>query len=142
MGCIRLKNLILFPRLGITAWEKEGVQKVAVDLELHADLTEAAQSDRIEMAVNYEEVCRVVQEVSSSRKFHLIESLAHEILTALIERFPRVRQGVIRLRKVSLPFDAHLECVEVELGARGTAASDPAAPSDATAAPTEPRGSA
>lgn len=135
MGCIRLKNLILFPRLGITTWEKEGVQKIAVDLELHADLTEAARSDRIEMAVNYEEVCRVVQEVSSSRKFHLIESLAHEILAALMERFPSVRQGVIRLRKVSLPFDAHLECVEVELEAGGAAAADTAAPSGATADP-------
>lgn len=121
MGCIRLKNLILFPRLGVTTWEKEGVQKVAVDLELHADLDEAARTDRIESAVDYEEVCRVVQEVSSARKYHLIESLAQDILDALVNRFPRVQRGVIRLRKVSLPFDAHLECVEVELetGAAG-----------------------
>lgn len=117
MGAIRLKGLALFPRLGITSWEKEGVQKVLVDVELEMDLTRPAQSDRIEDAVNYEEACRVVQEVGRARKYHLIESLAQEILHALLARFPRVERGRIRLRKVSLPFDAHLECVEVELEA-------------------------
>ena len=115
MSCIRLKGLVLFPRLGVTSWEKEGVQKVSVDLELHADLTAAALSDRIDEAVNYQEACRVIEEVGGARKYHLIESLAHEILTAIMRRFPQVERGVIRLRKVSLPFDAHLECVEVEL---------------------------
>jgi len=115
VGCIRVRGLVLFPRLGLTSWEKEGVQKVSLDLELWADLAEAARTDRIEAAVNYEEVCRVVQEVGSARKYHLIESLAREILVAVLARFPRVERGVIRLRKVSLPFDAHLEHVEVEL---------------------------
>ena len=117
MGVIRLKGLALFPRLGITSWEKEGVQKVLVDLDLETDLELPARSDRIEDAVNYEEACRVVQEVAAARKYHLIESLAREILQALLRRFPKVERGRIRLRKVSLPFDAHLECVEVELEA-------------------------
>ena len=118
MGVIRLKGLALFPRLGITAWEKEGVQRVLVDVDLTMNLDRAAQSDRIEDAVNYEEACRVIQDVGRARKYHLIESLAHEILSALLARFPAIDAGRIRLRKVSLPFDAHLECVEVELEAK------------------------
>jgi dihydroneopterin aldolase len=115
MGCIRLQGLVLFPRLGVAHWEKEGVQKVSVDVELWADLSAAAQSDRIEDAIDYEAACRVVQEVAAARKYHLVESLAHEILVALLNHFPQVKRGTIRLRKVSLPFIANLECVEVEL---------------------------
>ena len=115
MGCIRLKGLVLFPRLGVAHWEKEAVQKVSVDVELWADLLVAAQSDRIEDAIDYEAACRLVQEVTAARKYQLVESLAHEILVALLRRFPQVQRGTIRLRKVSLPFIADLECVEVEL---------------------------
>ena len=115
VDCIRLRGLVLFPRLGVAHWEKEGVQKVSVDVEMWADLSTAAQSDRIEDAVDYEVACRVVQDVAEARKYHLVESLAHEILAALMERFPHVDRATIRLRKVSLPFIANLECVEVEL---------------------------
>jgi dihydroneopterin aldolase len=115
VGCIRLHGLVLFPRLGVAHWEKEGVQKVSVDVELWADLTAAARSDRIEDAIDYEVACRVVQEVAVARKYHLVESLAHEILAELLRTFPQVQRGIIRLRKVSLPFIANLECVEVEL---------------------------
>ncbi len=115
MGSIRLKGLVLFPRLGVTSWEKEAVQKVTLDLELRTDLEEAGRTDRIESAVDYEEVCRVVQEVGSERKYHLIESLAREILLRVLARFPSVDRAAIRLRKVNIPFDAHLEYVEVEM---------------------------
>ncbi len=118
MDCIRLKGLVLFPRLGVAHWEKEAVQKATADVELWADLSAAAASDRIEDAVDYEAACRVVQEVAAARKYHLVESLAHEILAALLRSFPRVERATIRLRKVSLPFTANLECVEVEMERR------------------------
>jgi dihydroneopterin aldolase len=112
---IRLQGLVLFPRLGVTAWEKKGVQKISVDVDLFLDLTAAAREDRIGAAVDYQEACAVIQETATSKKYHLIEALAHSILQALLDRFPRLQKVAVRLRKVSLPFDAHLECVEVEL---------------------------
>ena len=115
MDIIRLKDLVIFPRLGVTEWEKEGVQKVVLDLELHLDLAAAAREDRIAAAVDYSEVYAVVQEIAKARKYHLIESLAASILDAVLGRFPRVATTRIRLRKRNLPFDANLDCVEVEL---------------------------
>jgi len=53
--------------------------------------------------------------VSKSRKFHLIESMAQELAGALLEKYPQVVRVRVRLRKRSLPFDAHLEYVEVTL---------------------------
>ena len=49
------------------------------------------------------------------KKFHLIEALAHEITTALLSRFASLNVVKVRVRKTRLPFDAHLDCVEVEL---------------------------
>jgi len=115
LDLIRLKELVIFPRLGVTEWEKEGVQKVALDLELWADLSAAAREDRIAHAVDYSEVYAVVQEVAKARKYHLIEALAAAVLDAVLVRFSRVARVRIKLRKRSLPFDAHLDCVEVEL---------------------------
>ena len=115
MDAIRLKGVTFFHRLGVTSWEKMGVQKVSCDVDLFVDLAAAAAADQIEAAVNYQEVYDVIQEVAKARKYHLIESLAQEILSALLARFPGLLRVAIRLRKSSLPFDAHLECVEVEL---------------------------
>jgi dihydroneopterin aldolase len=92
-----------------------GVQRVSCDVDLFLDLGPAAAADRIRAALNYQEVYEVIQEVGKARKYHLIESLAHAILSALLNRFPKIARVAIRLRKSSLPFDAHLECVEVEM---------------------------
>ena len=115
MDAIRLKGVTFFPRLGVTPWEKMGVQRVSCDVDLFLDLAPAAEADRIRAALDYQEVYEVIQEVGKARKYHLIESLAHAILSALLDRFPRLVRVAIRLRKSSLPFDAHLDCVEVEM---------------------------
>lgn len=99
----------------MTEWEKEGVQKVSLDLDLYLDLGPAAREDRISAAVDYSEVAASVVEVAKARKYHLIESLARAVSDAVLLRFPRVDRVRVRLRKYNLPFDAHLDCVEVEM---------------------------
>ena len=115
MDRIRLKGLALFPKLGVTAWEKEGVQRVAADVDLLLDLKEAAEKDSISVAVDYEKVCALCASVAKGRKFHLVESLTRELAGAILDAFPRVSRVVVRVRKTSLPFDAHLDWVEVEM---------------------------
>jgi dihydroneopterin aldolase len=115
VDCIRLKGLTFFARLGVTSWEKRGVQKVSCDVDLYLDLADAAKKDRIDAALDYQTACEVIEQVGRARKYHLIESLASEILTALLDRFPTLKRVGITLRKSSLPFDVHLECVEVSL---------------------------
>jgi dihydroneopterin aldolase len=114
MDVIRLKEITAFPRLGVGDLEKSWVQKVTLDVELYLDLSRAARSDRIEDTVDYQRVYELVREVSEARKYHLVEALAHQIATGVIDRFGAERV-VVRVRKLSLPFDADLNCVEVEL---------------------------
>ena len=116
MDVIRLRDITIFPRLGVAEIEKEWVQKVTLDLELYLDLRDAEASDDVTDTVDYERVYRRIREVADTRKFHLIESLAGQILTMILEEFSAVDRSVIRIRKTNLPFDANLSCVEVELG--------------------------
>ncbi|MBD3163525.1 MAG: dihydroneopterin aldolase [Candidatus Eisenbacteria bacterium] len=115
MDVIRLRDLMIFPRLGVAEIEKEWVQKVSLDLELHLDLSAAASSDDVRRTVDYEAVYRRVREVSDARKFHLLESLAGEIAAMVLREFDPVQRTVIRIRKANLPFDANLSCVEIEM---------------------------
>lgn len=114
MDVIRLKEITVFPRLGVGDLEKEWVQKVTLDIELHLDLSRAARSDNIRDTIDYQRVYELVRKISDERKYHLIEALAHRIAVAIQERFC-TKRIVVRVRKLSLPFDAHLNCVEVEI---------------------------
>ena len=115
MDIIRLRDITIFPRLGVAEIEKEWVQKITLDLELLVDLKRAASTDDVAHTVDYEKVYCRIREIANTRKFHLIESLANEIATAVLDGFAGVERVRVRVRKANLPFDANLSCVEVEL---------------------------
>jgi dihydroneopterin aldolase len=109
-----MRDVTVFPRLGVADIEKEWVQKVTLDVELFLDLSPAARTDDVHETTDYGRVYRRIQEIAQGRKFHLIESLAGEIASMIIAEFS-VEKTIVRVRKTNLPFDAHLSCVEVEL---------------------------
>jgi dihydroneopterin aldolase len=82
---VEVRELRLFGRHGVHAHEKEQGQDFVFDVSL--DVGERGTSDRIEDAVDYREVSRLVQEVSDARAYDLIEALAAAVADALYERF-------------------------------------------------------
>ena len=109
---IRLKDLTVFGHYGVSPAEREVGQKIALDIELHADLAAACESDSLKDTINYESVYARVIEVVSGRKHRLLESLGEEICECLLEGFP-VSKVTINLRKLNLPFPNNLSYVEV-----------------------------
>jgi dihydroneopterin aldolase len=82
---IRVEGLRVLGRHGVHAHEKEQGQEFVFDVSL--EVGTRGTSDRIDDAVDYREVTRVVQEVNDSRSFDLIEALADAIAAALYDRF-------------------------------------------------------
>ena len=115
MDVIRLRDITIFPRLGVAEIEKEWVQKITLDVELLVDLSRPAVTDDVAHTVDYEKVYCQILEIANTRKFHLIESLANEIAVSVLGVFAGVERVRVRVRKANLPFDANLNCVEVEL---------------------------
>jgi dihydroneopterin aldolase len=85
MITIEVRDLRLFGRHGVHAEEKEQGQDFVFDVELVVG--ERGTNDRLEDAVDYREVARVVREVSDGRSYDLIEALADAVAAALEERF-------------------------------------------------------
>jgi dihydroneopterin aldolase len=82
---IRVQDLRLFGRHGVHAHEKEDGQEFVFDVSLEVGTRGA--SDRLDDAVDYRQVTRVVEEINDSRSFDLIEALADAVAAALDERF-------------------------------------------------------
>jgi 7,8-dihydroneopterin aldolase/epimerase/oxygenase len=82
---------------GVNEDERRDGQRFLFDLWLEVP-DAAAQSDRIEDAVDYRDVAATVREVNDWQQFHLLEALATAVADAIVERFP-VERVKVRVRK-------------------------------------------
>ncbi|TML90054.1 MAG: dihydroneopterin aldolase [Actinobacteria bacterium] len=93
---VELSGLRIFGRHGVHPEEKEHGQDYLYDVEL--EVGERGASDRLDEAVDYEQVAHCVQEVSDARSYDLIEALASAVADELLRRFSPVRV-LVRVRK-------------------------------------------
>ncbi|MBX5474378.1 MAG: dihydroneopterin aldolase [Thermoleophilia bacterium] len=85
MITVELRGLRLFGRHGVHEEERERGQEFVFDVELAVGRRGA--SDRLEEAVDYVEVARVVRAVSEARTYALLEALATAVADELERRF-------------------------------------------------------
>jgi 7,8-dihydroneopterin aldolase/epimerase/oxygenase len=93
---VAVHDLRVFGRHGVHDEERERGQDFVFDVEL--EVGERGTSDRLEDAVDYVEVARIVQEVSDAKQFNLLEALASAVADELESRFAPERVRV-RVRK-------------------------------------------
>ena len=89
--------------IGIWDWERRVKQKVVVDIEMAADIRNAAASDAIEDTLDYKKVAKRLLQFVSESQFQLVETLTERIAQIVVTEFgvPWVRvrlnkQGAIR----------------------------------------------
>ena len=92
---VELYGLEVFGYHGVLPDEKRDGQTFLYDVEL--EVAEPADDD-IAQAVDYRLVVEAVEQVSASRSFDLIESLAIAVAEALVARLP-VASARVRVRK-------------------------------------------
>ena len=102
---LELYGLEIPGRHGVEAREREAEQPFVYDVEL--DVPEPAE-DEIGHTNDYRELVTLVREVSQSRHFELLESLAAAVADALLDRLPAERVRV-RVRKPQVRLDAPVE---------------------------------
>jgi dihydroneopterin aldolase len=108
-----IANIRLNPRIGVTPGERRLPQSVLADVLVLADLSAAAESDRLEKTVNYSKVLEAVEEVAGARPYNLIEALAYQVGRRVLELFP-VEQVTVRVRKMPRSLTEKADYVEVE----------------------------
>jgi len=100
--CIVIKRLELLAHIGVPDEERARRQRLTASLVLEPLRDFRALDDCLENTIDYFQVSEDVKALSLARPRHLIETLAEEIATALLTRFP-LRSVEIELRKYILP---------------------------------------
>ncbi len=109
---LRICDLAVRCRLGVTVAERAKPQEVLVSVTLHADLSRAGRTDRLGDSIDYKALKLKILALGERRSFKLIERLAQGVAdVALADR--RVQQvDVVVSKPGALRF---ARCSEVEI---------------------------
>ena len=100
---IILKDLGFYGYHGVMNEEKALGQRFFVDLQCGLDLAGPAHTDSIGRTVSYAQIYDVVKDAFETRRMHLIEAVAQNIVDAIFEAFQEVEWIMIRIRKPEAP---------------------------------------
>lgn len=87
MDIIFLHNLRVDAVIGIWDWERKIRQTVSIDLDMSADIRQAAASDSVDDTLNYKLVAKRVQQFVGESSFQLVETLAEKIAMIVLDEF-------------------------------------------------------
>ncbi|NBD28053.1 dihydroneopterin aldolase [Paenibacillus glycinis] len=110
-----LRGMRFFGYHGVFPEENKLGQQYIVDLGLRLDLAEAAATDNLEATVNYAEVYAFVKEIVQGPPFKLIEALAGNIASAVLDAYTSVNEVTVSVTKPNPPFEIYFDGVTVEL---------------------------
>lgn len=104
---IEVYGLEVFGYHGVLPEERETGQLFVYDVTLVAH-DAGVRSDKLSDTIDYTEVASCIRDISSGRRFNLIEALAGEVAEALLSRFDvsRVR---VRVRKPDVQLGGEVE---------------------------------
>lgn len=111
---ILVQGIEFFGYHGVPDEEQAVGHRYAVDLELSADLRQAGRSDSIADTINYAAITRLVLEIGTTRRFRLLEALAEQIATAILERHAP-EQVRVRVKKLLPPMNGIVAFSGVEI---------------------------
>jgi len=99
---IFIEDLSLMVNIGISEKEKKNKQKLLISIQLWTDLGIAANSDKIEDTINYEEVTNKIIELTNNKTWNLIETFAKDIDEIIKENFAKISKIEIKIKKFIL----------------------------------------
>jgi len=87
MDIIFLRELKIETIIGVFDWEREIKQTVILDLEMAADIRQAAATDQLEDTLNYKAVTKRLIDFVSHSEFQLVETLAERVAEIVLTEF-------------------------------------------------------
>lgn len=115
MDKIFIRGLEVETIIGVHAWEQRTPRPLLLDLELGLELREAAASDRVRDAVDYQAFSEAVAGFVQSQPVALLETLAERLARQLFQQFPLL---TLRLTITKPGAVANVKAVGVEIERR------------------------
>lgn len=114
-GKLKIHNAVFYAYHGVMSEEQNLGRKFEVDVEIDYDITDAVTHDRLEYAINYEQIYKNLKEILTENKFYLVEKIAYKIGQKLLEKFPNIDKLRVRVRKLHPPVGGLIDFVEAEV---------------------------
>ncbi len=111
---LSIKSAEFYAYHGVKSEEQSLGGKYEIDLDMYYKATEAVVNDDVQDALNYEEAMYCIEEVINSDPYHLVETIANEILNLAMEKFPQLIKATVRVRKMSVPIRRVVKYIEAE----------------------------
>ncbi|WP_136669148.1 dihydroneopterin aldolase [Flavobacterium sp. H122] len=114
MGVIKLKNIRTFSYHGCLVEESKIGSNYRVDLEIEADLSTSAVSDKLADTVDYVHLNRIVVEEMAIRS-ELLEHAAKRIVDRTLKELILVNRVEVEVSKLNPPIGGDVEEVTIIL---------------------------
>lgn len=108
-----VKDLVLAALIGIHRHEKDGRQRVRINLDMEVVESEQPVQDRLADVVCYEDVVTAIRGIVAAGHINLVETLAERIADRCLKD-RRVRKVQVRVEKLDVFADASSVGVEIE----------------------------
>ena len=112
---IFITGVVIHARHGVMEHETEVGQRFVIDLELTADLSEAARTDHLSDTVSYASVVATATAAFKNTNYKLLERAAGAVADAIFAAFARIDAVKITVHKPHAPIAAIFEDVGVVL---------------------------
>ncbi len=115
LDIITIKNLRVFAHHGVFIEEKENGQDFFVSASLYIDTYDAINTDDINNALNYGEVCEYITKILSQKSYNLIEAAAENTIFSILKHFPQIQKIDFELSKPHAPVGLPFENISVKM---------------------------
>ena len=114
MDAIIIEGLKVDTVIGCFNWERQIIQPLMLDLTIHNDMTQAANSDELDDTLNYAQICELAAQVIQAAQPKLIEHAAQLVLESLFTTFPSIESISITIRKPAIIAQANAVGIRLE----------------------------
>jgi len=115
MGKIIIEEMEFYAFHGHYQEEQIVGNRFLVDLEMEADLSEPADSDNLNDAVNYQQAYQIIKNEMRRTKSNLLENIGKRILDALYTEMDGIQKATIRIRKLNPPMGGPIKSVGIKM---------------------------
>ncbi|MGY6649212.1 dihydroneopterin aldolase [Wenyingzhuangia sp. IMCC45574] len=114
MGIIRVQNIRIYSNHGCLQEEALIGSDYRVDVEVEADLSTSAASDKLADTVDYVHINKIVKEEVSQRS-ELLEHVVQRVLDRLLSEISLISKATVALSKLNPPIGGDVEAVTIEM---------------------------
>ncbi len=115
MDKIYVNGMEFYGYHGVFPEEKVLGQRFFVDLVVSVDLQKAGETDELEYSVDYGKLYQSCKEIVEGAPYKLVEAVAEQIASSLLEKFPLVHEVTVKVIKPDPPIPGHYQSVAVEI---------------------------